>query len=116
STPGTLRVSATLRPLTLHHSARRCSPTRRSSDLDSEPDDSHSARLGFLLHRSGADWRGTWGYLSRHAGRKFRSGRCGPHGGINRDRKSTRLNFSHGSTSYAVFSLTTYKSTAQPAH
>src|SRR5207245_11733725 len=59
-------------------------PTRRSSDLFQQPD-------GF----EGFDECRGVGFVTRHADAAFRQG----------DRKSTRLNSSHGSISYAVFCL-----------
>src|SRR5207245_4556023 len=60
-------------------------PTRRSSDL---------ARLEMIVRASVRD------HQIRHHPHLCRPGRAG-----RRDRKSTRLNSSHGSTSYAVFCL-----------
>src|SRR5207249_10920179 len=78
-------------------------PTRRSSDLDSD-----FARLSFTAAVT-AVFQGKYIYMC--AVEKF-IGRCavGDVGGVTvksekRDRKSTRLNSSHVSISYAVFCL-----------
>src|SRR5207245_11712447 len=75
-------------------------PTRRSSDLRGSLDTKDSAignRAG-SRHSSAASFREGPAFSIAHA--HFVGSRHG-----NRDRKSTRLNSSHGSISYAVFCL-----------
>src|SRR5207245_8872651 len=77
-------------------------PTRRSSDLKSADGGGHHpghlprGGAGSHLPRQGQEHQGVW------------RGRCDP--APPRDRKSTRLNSSHGSISYAVFCLKKKKS------
>src|SRR5207245_10185837 len=67
-------------------------PTRRSSDLRSGNNGARPAPAAFFPFQLGK------------ATRRFLSKRCTSHRG-RLDRKSTRLNSSHGSISYAVFCL-----------
>src|SRR5207248_8011647 len=92
-----------------HHRALHSFPTRRSSDLclqvvqspDGELGVGHHHRLGDLQHERG---RRETGLLER--GAHVRDDRVGlklPDREV--DRKSTRLNSSHRTISYAVFCL-----------
>src|SRR2546429_5229945 len=58
-----------------------------------------------LFRSAPLDVRGQPGLLRRRAGERGRPGGRGPTGARGRDRKSTRLNSSHGYISYAVFCL-----------
>src|SRR5207245_11448400 len=68
------------------------SPTRRSSDLAPSYGDGASELLVGRV-------------LKPHGERVAIATKVGPHDDPRRDRKSTRLNSSHGSISYAVFCL-----------
>src|SRR5207245_8932307 len=86
-----------------HHVYLHSFPTRRSSDLavrdESSPIPSRWARE--FVRRQGLDPHGSWalGWDTPSTGPGHTPSSSG------RDRKSTRLNSSHGSISYAVFCL-----------
>src|SRR5207245_10651392 len=82
-------------------------PTRRSSDLDGGSSSRGLSAPSCLDPRGGRSRRREIARARRpHAERLSRQLRCfGRRRGGRRDRKSTRLNSSHGSISYAVFCL-----------
>src|SRR5207245_9593091 len=96
-----------LLPLSLHDALPICSnplaPTIPKADEGHSPADRRRRPGGRfpLLRREGGTEAGGPGVRPEPAGRPGRGGG----GGGARDRKSTRLNSSHGSISYAVFCL-----------
>src|SRR5207245_8500580 len=79
-------------------------PTRRSSDLSNPP------RASLPYTPKFADSSGWMNKPKNSRASKAKSPKTFPSG----DRKSTRLNSSHGSISYAVFGLKKKKTTHQP--
>src|SRR2546422_8276460 len=82
---------------------------RSHGEVLGEPADRRAARLRRLRGLGDADQVGAAEALFRRAARRDREGASRrlqhPAAGARRDRKSTRLNSSHGYISYAVFCL-----------
>src|SRR5437773_8225183 len=78
-----------------HHRDLHSFPTRRSSDLQVVVRPASTRKERYVLSQSGPAWSGVPGDLRRAGGICAES----------TDRKSTRLNSSHITISYAVFCL-----------